>query len=555
MAAPFLRSAFAVARADFRERRRHYSFFIGLLFTAFLCYQAASGHVLLTIDGARGVYNSAWVGMLMGLLANIFTLFAFYLVKNSVSRDEDTRVGQLLAATPLSNSGYVLAKLLSNCAVLASILGVFAAAAPVVQLWFGEDPTIEAWRLYAPLLLLSLPAMALTAVAAVCFELLPVLRSRVGNVIWFLLWAFSFPSPKPTSRTWLDFITGWWAVKEMARDAASRIPGYRGFAQFNIDVSAHVEVVKNWSWVGIHWTASAVLMQVSLVVLGFVLPLLLMALFFNRFDPAQESAWKIHAKSRPPAARARLAGWPEPQIQKGNDSQTGSAAHLTPMDRHAFSRGINQLFVAELRLAYSAYSWWWYAAAILLVLSQFIAPLTLARGPILATSWLWSVLTFSAMGTREIQHVTRVLIFSCANVLPQQLAACFFVGLLTAVLSGAGVALRLAFLGDSAGLFGWLAGTVLIPSLALGLGIVSGKSKLFEGLLALLWYATLNNVRGSDLTGTSNGGQRTHFAGLDLALALVCLMIAYSFRSAQCYELWDTLGSKLRSTVSAHQKT
>lgn len=69
---PALRTLFHLTRADFLERAHRYSFLVML------------------------------------------SLPAFYLVKNAIERDEQTRVGQIIATTPLSKSLYTLGKAFSN---------------------------------------------------------------------------------------------------------------------------------------------------------------------------------------------------------------------------------------------------------------------------------------------------------------------------------------------------------------------------------------------------------------------------------------------------------
>jgi len=90
-------------RADFLERVRRYSFLVTLAATVWLGYLVGSGKLGLWIGGARGVFNSAWIGTAMALVINTFlALFGFYVVKGSVDRDRQTGVGQILATTPLA---------------------------------------------------------------------------------------------------------------------------------------------------------------------------------------------------------------------------------------------------------------------------------------------------------------------------------------------------------------------------------------------------------------------------------------------------------------------
>ena len=77
-----LRSLYHIARADFLERVRRYSFLVMLGLVVFLGYQAAVGNINVQVGNYRGEYNSAWVGSMMAIIASFFLgLFGFYLVK------------------------------------------------------------------------------------------------------------------------------------------------------------------------------------------------------------------------------------------------------------------------------------------------------------------------------------------------------------------------------------------------------------------------------------------------------------------------------------------
>jgi hypothetical protein len=75
---------------------------------------------------------------------------------------------------------------------------------------------------------------------------------------------------------------------------------------------------------------------------------------------------------------------------------------------------------------------------------------------------------------------------------------------LVAVLTGSGIALRLALDGAWAHLAAWGVGALFIPTLALALGIWSGSSKLFEALYVACWYlGPLQGLVELDFMGVS----------------------------------------------------
>jgi len=67
-----LRVIYAIARADFLERVRRYSYLVTLLFTVYLGYAAGTGRISLRLGDYRGVYTSAWIGAMVSLVTTTF---------------------------------------------------------------------------------------------------------------------------------------------------------------------------------------------------------------------------------------------------------------------------------------------------------------------------------------------------------------------------------------------------------------------------------------------------------------------------------------------------
>jgi len=523
------RAIFAIARADFLERIRRYSFLVTLFFAICLGYWTARGKISLQLDEFRGVYTSAWIGTLVALVTACFvTLVGFYIVKNSVERDRSTGVGQILAATPLSNPAYAFGKFLSNLAILAAMLVVLALCALTMQFVVAEDPRIDLWALLAPFLLLALPAMALTAAIALLFEMVPVLRGGVGNVIWFFGWTFAVGLPFLSGIRWLDPI-GMLTVMDSLSAAARRyVPGYHGGMAFQINFG-QIHVAQNLRWLGLPWTWDLILLRLMWFLVAAVLAFFA-ALVFDRFDSATVRASATSKRTAVAVARSATPLATDSLIA----APPGSAMHLTALVKGPRRSGFLRLLAAELRLALQGFRWWWYAVAAGLLIAQFASPLEISRGPLLGTAWIWPILVWSAMGSRESRFGTRSLLFSCAHILPRQFLACFLAGLTVAVLTGAGAAVRLCLAHNFTGLFAWLAGALFLPALALALGTWSGTGKPFEGLLAAIWYVgPMNHTPGLDFTGAASGSHAISYALVYIALGAALLVSAFFVRSRQ----------------------
>jgi hypothetical protein len=499
------RTLYHLARADFLERTRRYSFLITIGLTIYLVYlylpPIDASYLTLGLGHYRGVYNSAWVGSIVAVLCStILSLPGFYLVKNAIERDQNTGVGQIIATTPVSRWGYVLGKTISNFVFLTVMVGVVMLAAMGMQLVRGESFHIELWAFVAPLVFTTLPVMALVASVAVLFETISWLRGGVGNVAYFLLLiaaliaSFEGGSETGGHRATNEPFGATIITASMTRTTFELYPDYQG--AFSIGVVAVEEPVQTFVWNGVQWTAQIALWR--LFWLGTAVGLAsVAALFFSRFDPARERRG-LKRSERPEAA----------------DTETLSAAapvhvptRLTPLEAQKANEMalFGRMLLAELRLMLKGLPWWWYIVAVGLSIACLLAPVDVARQYIFPFAWIWPLLLWSAMGNREVRYRTNQLIFSAAHPLRRQLAAAWGAGLTVALTAAGGLSVRLILAGEWNALFAWCIGAAFIPSLALVLGIWSGGSKLFEVVYVLWWYAgPMNRVAFLDYMGATN---------------------------------------------------
>ena len=512
------RVLYQMVRADFLERTRRYSFLVTLASALYLAYAVAAEKVWVVVgNGYRGVYNSAWIGALMAICCSTFlSLVGFYIVKNSVQRDVDTRVGQILAATPMRKDFYTLAKTLSNFAVLACMVIVLMLAAVVMQRLMAEPNSFSLWRLWAPFLLLALPTMLITSSLAVLFESLPVLRGGVGNVIYF----FSWTALLGLGATGTDDPAGLQLLYRSTREALQAIdPTTQQRFNFSLTIGGE-HAVRTFPWNGIDWNGSVLLFRVLWIV-GAVGIALLASVFFHRFDPAR-SMFRRKVRKADAAIQPESATAVSPMASPG--------IHLTPLAASGARNRFGHLVTSELRLMLKGQRRWWYAVALGLLIGELVAPGAMVRGGFLIVAWIWPILLWSQMGCREARHNTAALLFSCERSLTRQLPALWSAGVLVGLLTGAGVGIRLLFAADLHSFAAWLAGAAFIPSMALALGIWTGSSKTFEALYTVWWYlGPAHQIRGIDFMGITPGSSTPGI----YAVAAVLLVTAAYLRRRQ----------------------
>jgi hypothetical protein len=505
----------AIARADFLERARRYSFLITLAATLYLAYQIAIGNVGMSLGNYRGVLNSAWLGIMLAMCTSTFvSLVGFYIVKNTIERDRHTGVGQILAATPLSRFSYLAGKAISNFLVLAVILAILAAAAFPMLYLGGAKAELDLWQLLAPLFFLTLPALAFVACLVTVFECIPGLRSGFGNAFYIFFWEAMFVAGFLVGNQYADVLGVGLLKKTVLAAAKARLPDYNGgFSLGAIGAVPHLrEPLKEFLWEGVHWTAGLILPRLLLYfyAAGCVV---IAALLFDRFDPSRGLFHRVGVRlgisgvrrTRRSTLAATEAAIAEEEARES--TARVSSVHLSPLPAAAASLRFGAILRAELRLLWKGRSKWWYLVACGLLVGTFAAPAGEAQGKFLAFAWIWPVLLWSSMGTREARYGTGALIFSSPRALSRQLPAAWMAGVTLALVTGAGVGFRLLLARQWPALGAWLIGAMFIPAMALALGVWSGTSKLFEGLYTAFWYVgPLQNAPGLDFMGISPRG-------------------------------------------------
>jgi hypothetical protein len=185
----------AIALADARSRFRRTSTVVVFLLLSALAYvwvpDPSTGRALMRIDGRRAVYNSAAIAMATALLGTLFIgLAGFYVVSNAVRRDAQSRVGAIIAATPLRSGEYIAGKFLGNALFLATFFGGFMLVSMAMVVVRGEAP-LEPWTFIKQYLLLAPPPILFVSALAILFECVPWLSGRFGDVAYFFLFMMS----------------------------------------------------------------------------------------------------------------------------------------------------------------------------------------------------------------------------------------------------------------------------------------------------------------------------------------------------------------------------
>lgn len=517
--------ALQLALADFKERRRRYSFFITIAVTLYLAFLfvppvGAEFYYTLTLHKYRGIYNSPWVGTVIAIsLSSFLTLFGFYLCKNTVARDRRSGVGELLAATTLSKTSYVFSKFLSNLLFLTTIAAPLVVMAAVLQLLRAEDVVLRFGELATPFLYLTLPNLIFVSGAAVLFESTPGLRRGFGNVIYFYVYMPLLIVPIEMG-TEFDLLGIAILEGDMHEAFAAVFPDRKaGFSLGHIGEPLPEGI---FAWDGVVWTGARI--WARSIWLGVALVFTLTGvLFFDRFDPARLSKGAQRARSQGGGRLSRFAR-----------TLTASLLHVFSvlLDRFRFGR----IVLAELRLALFGLPAFWYLIALGLWVASVVTPIQIAGRYLMPALWILPILVWSQSGVRERLRRVDQILFATPHPVFRQALGVWGAGVLVAMLLASGYGARLIVGGEYAVLFALFAGSLFVPSLALTCGVLTQSARTFEILYLLLWYiGPLNNVHALDYIGVypetiAMGMPQVYFG---LSAGMLALALGVRMRQAQ----------------------
>jgi hypothetical protein len=251
------------------------------------------------------------------------------------------------------------------------------------------------------------------------------------------------------------------------------------------------------------WSSGEILERMLWLAVALAI-VLLAAIAFDRFRAAAQSR---SARTFAPLARFEAA----------------FARVSAPVLNLLCNTDMGSLVLAELRLMVNGLSGWWYIVALGLWIATLFTPGS-GQTIVLALVWVWAILVWSPMGTRESKNGTEQLIYPSLRPLQRQFLAQWCAGVILAGALGSGSAIHALAAGHPHALLGIVAGTLFLPTLALACGALSGTTRVFEIAYLVLWYCgPMNNNRYLDYT--SAGAAPAY-----LAATAVLLVVAFASR-------------------------
>ncbi|MGW2375561.1 ABC transporter permease [Kitasatospora sp. NPDC001683] len=514
----------ALALADFRERRRRPGYLVVLLGTLALGLLAAplgdSRWEVFQVTDLRGRYTSGYLGTVTALGGAVWlSLVGFAIARGAIGRDEQSGVGRLLAATPLSRIGYLAGKFVSNLLLFGSMLLALAGTALAVQLIKGDSDQVDVVRLLLPYVLITLPLLAAVAGCAVLFDTVPGLRGGLGAAVWLAVWLVCVVGAQAgggPDLLGMRRITT--SIREVLAAGGRPVDG----VEFGVGLTADNRVLGTFDWPGLGPGEALGPAATGVLLAGAAVgTALLGALWLRSFDGP-------HVRPGAGSAGRTSAGAPGAPTGGAAASSAGPAGFALDLTRLTVPRqgpiGFDAL-LGELRVLVRGQRLWWAGVAVLAMVAAAVTPDGPSH-PALPFAMLWPMLLWSRMGHRVDGGSIDQLLASCPSPLRRGLAG-LLAGIVPALAVVAVPALRLAGAGQSRAAAGAIAGALLVPALALLCGSLTHGPRLFQTVYPMLWYGMVTHVSGLDFLGVS--GDRAPappaVAGLAAALAAAALAL------------------------------
>jgi hypothetical protein len=500
------RAVAAILAADLRQRLRTPRFWLliaGLAVLMWWCFPAVDRDYLTVSvgEGMRGRYSSAWIGMVAALVySSTLSLAGFYLVRGTVVRDLETRTWQLLVATTMSRGGYLLAKWLSHMVVFGLLVGAGLAVGLLAQVLRAEDVRIDLVELVKPVMVLTVPSLALTAALAVWFDLVPWLRRSAGNVLFFVLWVMllsvGVSQAEQVPGAGLPWPGDPHGLLVAEYDLSHAWPTVDAGKELGLSIGKQVlegkpAVLLDWA----HWQVTAVTLRGRGAWLALALVLLALAVpFLDRCAAHVGSP----GKARGDGARLR---WLD--------------AAISPLQRSAFGA----LVAAELRLVLRPRRAWWWLAILAAMGVQAFAPEKAMAVAVIA-AWVLAMDVLARLVLREHETRTAALVFTAPDMRVRMLLvrAIVAIGLAWALTLPA--LLRLAAVHPQAALATLVTG-ISLALWGMATGVLFRNGRMFELLTLAAAYVS---VQGGLLLNVVIAPMTTlqwHLLALPLALAIL----------------------------------
>lgn len=508
---------FNQVKYDYLQRIRSYRFLIIMavsLALGFLFIPAPDAtYETITIGAFKGVYNSAWIGVVSAVMASTFvSLLGFYVINSSLSKDIDSKVGQIIATTQISNFRYLFSKVMSNFLVLSTMIVLMAMMNVGLFFLYNSGFAFEPLQFILPYLLIPIPAMFLVACLAVVLEVIFKQKSTLQNVGYFILVAIAFAqNAQSNGPGGIDPFGTELGTADMISQV-NDLSGEEKVSQLNIGFRlGNQQETIPFVFKGISFTSANTASRLIWVFVGVLLTFV-SSRAFHRFD------LKEHLKSK--KKETILNVLPTANLDLSMLPKAETSFSLWPLLKTEF-----------LLLIRQGSRWLWMLNLVGIGLLTFLG-LELAHAMVLPLLWFLQVSRWSELTTKEQFYNVHQFTFAAYKPISRVYAAQLLAGVALAILLASPLIIRHLIALDFAKAIGPILGSFFIIGLSALTGMIAQSKKLFEVLFFFIMYGNINGVPFLDYFGSSHTS-----LGYLASLLFVCVLLIATSIVSRSYQL------------------
>ncbi|EDP72343.1 hypothetical protein FBALC1_14617 [Flavobacteriales bacterium ALC-1] len=499
---------FTIIKSDYLQRTRSYAFLITLCASLAIAYtfvpEPNANYSTIRIADHVGYYNSAWFGYVTAIMTSIFlSLIGFYLINSGIKKDIETKVGQIVAATPISNFKYLFAKVLSNFILLLTIVLVVFIMSIILFVLYNDDFPFELFQFVKPYILITAPAMFFISMLAVVFEVFLGKYSVLQNVGFFFLFSvLMIFTPKTETEFSLD-VFGSKIVVLKLEETVREITNSNKTSDLSIGyVVGNVKKVNKFEFNGIDFPVSFIISRFIWILFSIII-IATISRFFHRFNIKERISIKkltVITEKQYENKEVQLSGLPKPKMNYS----------MFPLLKTEF-----------LMLFRKGKKWLWIINGIGIILLV-ILPIKISHQIVLPVLWFLQVSRLSDLITKEATNNVHYFAFTSYKPLQRLLLSQLLAGSILIVSLSLPLIIRYSNLADLNTALSILLGGVFIVFLASTMGVISKGKKLFEVVFFMITYANINGIPFVDYFG---GMSSTYFDAVKLLVCIVVLSI------------------------------
>lgn len=480
-----MRQIWGIAKADFLERSRRFSFIAMLalaLFGAFCFVPDNSSLNIIQVDPERFVQggNPTWMTIASAWgLVFFLPLVGFFYVSGSQSFDEKKGLSQIVFSSPSGGIHYMFGKFLASVMLLyCTILTTFLGSVVMMLIQFpGQFPSI--YSMLSPYFVF-LPTALIISALSLLFDSTRFLRKSIGGIAYVFTFFFilyrAVSESMPVFTKAID-ITGYKIISDyISREvfAQSGVP-MKSLKMLAGSGAEEQMGTNTLIFHGVDWQASDVWGMLIMTVLSLVLVVI---------------SSSIYGVSRNVKLNRTMRK--SPGVSNDMEQLPTRLADYVP-GRIPVTNKRSRKLAAECRLMLAGLPLIWYLIAFGGWLAAALMPLKTVQA-ILPLILLWPLSVYSSMGCREHLHGTLKYIAILPKGLSRQMILTWVSGILISIFLLLPVLLRMLIAGEYSGAFVCICGMIFIASLALFLGEWTHTRRAFEVVYISLAYLVMNGL-------------------------------------------------------------